>query len=80
MTIKEYFNTSYSILINSIAEEEKVKEESKANEKLWTAGEVREVEGGSFFVILMLRKVLNHDYNNSCKDLAGFVSTQQCRG
>ena len=48
MTIKEYFNTSYSILINSIAEEEKVQAESKANEKLWTAGEVREVEGGSF--------------------------------
>ena len=28
--------------------EEKVKAESKGNEKLWTAGEVREVEGGIF--------------------------------
>ena len=34
------------LLINSIAAEEKVEAESKGNEKLWTAGEVREVEGG----------------------------------
>ena len=34
------------LLINSIAAEEKVEAESKGNEKLWTAGEVREVKGG----------------------------------
>ena len=34
------------LLINSIVLEEEVEAESKGNEKLWTAGEVREVEGG----------------------------------